>query len=417
MLNGIKVVPWAREIFENPEKYHYLVGLGGRGRGATQAFALWHVLRMLYGHNVLCVRQFQNSIEDSNLAIMRMVIQRSKLERYFDLSLKYEIRCTESGAHTAFKGAARNINSLKSMAGYQHIWWEEAQDATNDGLDVLLPSWREDGQTVAFTYNQVDPTDPICRFTEATPDRTWIAFKTFEDNPFFPAILEEERQRCLLQTPDLYPWIWEGGFKPYNLTNPFGVQGVMAAHKAIADLAPLGSRIVAGVDLSYTGDPNRSDYTTVVKGDENYRLMVPDPGPGQPIKMMSDDSSVRRNWIKQRILEEPIPSSVLVDITGGGRDMCENIRQDLQPHGITVNGVSFTKPQKVLMVRHLAEKFGERRVSYDSMELHKEFLDFNEDLKTGHMAAAKGHDDLVAGALLVGECLRAYEGRNEMLVF
>ena len=34
----------------------------------------------------------------------------------------------------------------------------------------------------------------------------------WRDNPFFPSVLEQERQDCLRITPDQYDHVWEGGY-------------------------------------------------------------------------------------------------------------------------------------------------------------------------------------------------------------
>jgi phage terminase large subunit len=44
------------------------------------------------------------------------------------------------------------------------------------------------------------------------PTGAQVVRANWSDNPWFPAVLEQERQDCLKNTPDQYDHIWEGGY-------------------------------------------------------------------------------------------------------------------------------------------------------------------------------------------------------------
>jgi phage terminase large subunit len=44
------------------------------------------------------------------------------------------------------------------------------------------------------------------------PTGAVLVFANWSDNPFFPAVLEQERLDCLAATPEQYDHIWEGGY-------------------------------------------------------------------------------------------------------------------------------------------------------------------------------------------------------------
>jgi phage terminase large subunit len=44
------------------------------------------------------------------------------------------------------------------------------------------------------------------------PTGSSICRANWSDNPWFPSVLEQERQDCLRLQPDQYDHIWEGGY-------------------------------------------------------------------------------------------------------------------------------------------------------------------------------------------------------------
>jgi phage terminase large subunit len=94
------------------------------------------------------------------------------------------------------------------------VWVEEAQVVTKRSWDVLTPTIRKDGSEIWITLNPDMETDETyARFVASKPFESEDAFvvqMNWRDNPWFPEVLEKERQDTLARDPDNYDNIWEG---------------------------------------------------------------------------------------------------------------------------------------------------------------------------------------------------------------
>ena len=62
-------------------------------------------------------------------------------------------------------------------------------------------------------WNPRRKTDPVDRlFRQKIPTGAVCVSANWRDNPWFPAVLEAERQDCLRDAPDQYEHIWEGAY-------------------------------------------------------------------------------------------------------------------------------------------------------------------------------------------------------------
>jgi len=104
--------------------------------------------------------------------------------------------------------------SIKSLEGFKRAWVEEAQTLSARSLLLLRPTIRAPGSELWFTWNprrKTDPVDEMFRGAE-TPTGATVIRANWNDNPWFPAELEQERLDCLRMQPDQYDHIWEGGY-------------------------------------------------------------------------------------------------------------------------------------------------------------------------------------------------------------
>lgn len=195
---------------------------GGRGSGKTRSFAKMAAVRgYVYGLSgvvgqILCARQFMNSLDDSSLEECKRAIQDEPfLLDYYEIGEKY-IRSKDGRIDFAFAGLARNISSIKSKGRILLCWVDEAEAVDETAWRTLIPTLREEGDDwnaeLWVTWNPLrkgSPTD--VRFRNNTDPRYKIVKLNWRDNPMFPSILERQRQRDLA-TPDEYEHIWEGGY-------------------------------------------------------------------------------------------------------------------------------------------------------------------------------------------------------------
>jgi len=192
---------------------------GGRGSAKTRTFAKMTAVR---AHQlaragkegiILCGRQFMNSLDDSSLEEIKLAIrEESWLLDFFEIGDKY-IRTKDGRIKYTFAGLDRSIASIKSKSRILLCWVDEAEEVTDAAWTVLIPTIREEGSELWVTWNPRSKNSATHRrFREETDPLYKIAEMNWRDNAMFPSKLERERQRDLNNNPEMYDYIWEGGF-------------------------------------------------------------------------------------------------------------------------------------------------------------------------------------------------------------
>lgn len=197
---------------------------GGRGSGKTRSFATMAALKgYQYGMQgisgiILCARQFMNSLADSSLEEMKRAIEDvSFLKAYYEIGETY-IRSKDGRIDFAFAGLDRNIASIKSKGRLLLCWVDEAEPVTETAWQTLIPTLREEGDgwnaELWVTWNPLRKNAAVeKRFRHSKDPRIKCVQINWRDNPKFPAKLERDRQRDLIERPQDYDHIWEGGYK------------------------------------------------------------------------------------------------------------------------------------------------------------------------------------------------------------
>ena len=211
---GIKVA----KVFKPMSKpSRYKAAWGGRGSGKSHFFAERLIIHCLTnpGSRVVCIREVQKSLKESAKALIE-----GKLER-FGLGLNDGFRAlndridTPGGGVIIFQGMTdHTAESIKSLEGFNIAWCEEAQTLSETSLRLLRPTIRSPGSELWFSWNprlKSDPVDELFR-QNTPPTNSIIVRANWNDNPWFPDELEQERLDCLNNEPDQYEHIWEGGY-------------------------------------------------------------------------------------------------------------------------------------------------------------------------------------------------------------
>lgn len=195
---------------------------GGRGSGKTRSFAKMAAVKgMIFGSmgltgQILCARRFMNSLEDSSMEECKRAIEEEEwLSAYYEIGEKY-IRSRDGKIWFSFAGLDRNIHSVKSKGRILLCWVDEAAGVSDYSLSILLPTLREEGDDwnaeLWVTWNPERKTDAVERFRKSKDPRVKVVSLNWRDNPKFPALLERQRQRDLIERPDEYDHIWEGAY-------------------------------------------------------------------------------------------------------------------------------------------------------------------------------------------------------------
>ena len=194
---------------------------GGRGSGKTRTFALMTAVKaMMFAEAgssgvILCGREFMNSLEDSSMEEIKQAIRSVPwLDAYFEMGEKF-IRTKNRRVSYVFVGLRHNVDSLKSKARVLLAWIDEAESVSETAWMKLRPTVREANSEVWVTWNPEkdgSPTDQ--RFRKAAPSNAKIIEMNYQDNPWFPDVLEQERQDDRKRLDDqTYAWIWEGAYR------------------------------------------------------------------------------------------------------------------------------------------------------------------------------------------------------------
>jgi phage terminase large subunit len=163
---------------------------------------------------VACVREVQESIKKSVHQLLKDQISLLGFDSFFDI--QETVIKAKNGSEFTFSGlSTQTRDSIKSMEGCDIAWCEEAQSISGASWDILIPTIRKPGSEIWITFNpSLESDETFQRFVVNPPPDSAVIKLNYHDNPWFPAILEQERKHCQATNPDDYPNIWEGECKP-----------------------------------------------------------------------------------------------------------------------------------------------------------------------------------------------------------
>lgn len=203
------------EVFEpllHPARYKG--AYGGRGSGKSHFFGELLVETCLYEKGMLavCLREVQKTLAQSSKRLIESKIQELGVSRDFKVfNDKIE---TPGDGIIIFQGMQdHTADSIKSLEGFKRAWIEEAQTFSERSLSLLRPTIRAEGSEIWAGWNPRRKTDAINAFLRGKkPEGAVVVQANWRDNPWFPRVLEEERQLDLKLYPDRYEHIWEGDY-------------------------------------------------------------------------------------------------------------------------------------------------------------------------------------------------------------
>lgn len=193
------------------EPYRYKVAYGGRGAGKSHSIAkALLVLGASKPLRILCTREVQKSIRDSVHRLLSDQIQELNLGDFYQV-LETEIRGA-NGTSFVFSGlASQTVEAIKSFEGVDICFCEEAQTISKRSWDILIPTIRKDGSEIWIGFNpELYSDETYKRFVVSPPPNSKVVQINWSDNPWFPEVLEQERQHCQLTNLEDYGQIWEG---------------------------------------------------------------------------------------------------------------------------------------------------------------------------------------------------------------
>ena len=143
----ISLPPYLVPVFTG--KTRYRGSYGGRGSGKTRSFALMTAIKGYeWGMSgktgqILCGREFMNSLEDSSLEEIKIAIRSIDwLNAYYEIGEKY-IRSKDGRVNYTFVGLRRSLDAIKSKARIFLAWVDEAEGVSDLAWQKLIPTVRE----------------------------------------------------------------------------------------------------------------------------------------------------------------------------------------------------------------------------------------------------------------------------------
>ena len=257
------------------------IAVGGRGSQKSTGVGDFMLMFCAHGERVCCTREFQNTIDDSVHESLKDEIDRLEAPGF-------TVHNTEilhsSGGRIFYKGLARNITSLKSLAGVRRLWIEEGESVSDKSLKVLTPSIRSGAKDnvqelhtppeIWITMNRGSSKDAVSKKYLARAEKQLAKTGFYEDdlmmvvevnwrdNPWFPPELEQERLDDLNNlTRAEYDHIWEGKYADSvenAIIQPEWFDACVDAHIKLG-FKPMGQERVT-YDPADTGDAKAVCY-------------------------------------------------------------------------------------------------------------------------------------------------------------
>jgi phage terminase large subunit len=229
------------------------IAVGGRGSQKSTGIGDIMIACADRGERICCSREYQNSIDDSVHENLKQEIERLGVDGF--TVLNNEIR-SSNGGEIFYKGLARNITSLKSLAGVKKLFIEEGESVSDKSLRVLTPSIRstaaenlddEDPPEIWIAMNRGSSAGAIAKKylkrAEASLEKTgyyeddliMVVQVNWRDNPWFPPELEQERMDDYENlSRSEYDSIWENAYEdsvPGSILKPEWFDACVDAHK------------------------------------------------------------------------------------------------------------------------------------------------------------------------------------------
>jgi phage terminase large subunit len=281
----------------------FKVLVGGRGSGKSIGVGSIRAAKAKdYGTKTLCLRELQNSIEDSVHALLKARIEAHGWSNF--VATEKAIKLNGDDVFK-YRGLARNPDAVKSVYGFKDSWAEEAQTLSAKSLKKLTPTIREPGSELWFTMNPGSSADPMSQrfllpyMRQLTKARVYedelhlIVWMDYNDNPWHQE-LEAERAHDQVHLPaEEYRHIWLGGFDDSIRNALIPVEHFDAAIDAHIRLGikPEGAK-VAAYDPSDEGEDDKA--LTIRHGIVYTLLAVKDDG----------DVADGTDWALQLALDE-----------------------------------------------------------------------------------------------------------------
>lgn len=239
---------------------------GGRASSKTwDAAGIAIYLAANYKLKFLCMRQFQNKIQESVYAILAIQIDLLGYQNEFDVN-KTSIVHKRTGSSFHFYGIHRNINEIKGFEGADIGWIEEAEGLTKEQWAVIEPTLRKEGAQAWILFNPKLVNDFVITKFKHDPDNgVVVRHINYDENPFLSETMLRKINRLKESDYEEYEHIYLGVARTDDDKVVIKLSWIMAAidaHKKLG-IEPTG---LARVGFDIADDGGDMNATVSAKG-------------------------------------------------------------------------------------------------------------------------------------------------------
>ncbi|MBX9455865.1 MAG: phage terminase large subunit [Rhizobium sp.] len=201
---------------------------GGRGSGKSQFFGDLTVEDALRfpgdageGLRMICGREIQKSLKESSKRLIEKKLADYSLGEADGFKVFNDRVETPKDGVIVFQGLQDHTSeTIKSFEQFHRFWGEEAQGIGKRSMTLIRPTLRWENTRLGmvselwWSWNprrKLDAVDEMFRGA-SLPTGAMVVKANWSDNPWFPGVLNRERQDCLRDRPEEYEHIWEGGY-------------------------------------------------------------------------------------------------------------------------------------------------------------------------------------------------------------
>lgn len=228
---------------------------GGRASSKTwdtAGFAIF--LAANYTVKFLCMRQFQNKIQESVYAILKIQIENFGMEDEFDI-LKTTITHKKTGSTFHFYGIHRNITEIKGFEGADIGWIEEGEGLTKEQWEIIEPTLRKEGAEAWILFNPRLVSDFSLTFKHDPKNGIIVRHINYNENPFLSATMHKKIEKMKATDRDAYDHIYLGIPRSDNddsVIKRSWIEAAIDAHKKLG--IEVSGKHRLGFDIADDGD-------------------------------------------------------------------------------------------------------------------------------------------------------------------
>lgn len=241
-----------KALLLSPKRYKVLKG--GRGSGKSWLIAQTLLeMSLVTKLRILCAREIQNSIRDSVWRLLVDTIDRQGWREYFEVTYD-SIKTKTTGSELLFKGLRLNP-SIKSTEGIDICWVEEAQLTSEESWRVLIPTIRKEASQIWISFNPDTADDPVWkRFVAHERDDVLLFTVNWNDNPYFPDVLRDEKDWHYKTDPGGAANVWGGELRQNTAASIF--TGHYVVESVPQEIEEDADGIYLGADFGFSQDPS-----------------------------------------------------------------------------------------------------------------------------------------------------------------